>query len=386
MRSIRLIITFVAVTFSLVACSDTAENAGNAMELEPMSTDASQPAAQLHDADKQVTAVTPVDPGNPDLWSALHRPLRLPTMTDSGSCPWSEPRSVEYPDHSLVLGDGPVHVLWSWGAGVPYSDQTVDPKLTGVNLLMLWLTTPEYTEPFLVRGSRMDGSDDLRFYSIYDNGPETTMFDELRVGPEGIMTRVTETSTGWRQYPAGVLLPTPGCYAMQIDGTTFSSAFVFQVLSDASALQPIEPFEPPTSCATKFGAPEVRGGESGETGSYTAFWLDGDGISAGTARGVLFEGHNLVRWLHPEGTPISIRAERLDVAEPPLDVDLGPEGRSRWWPVDMVFPSSGCWRIIATSGESSFDTTLYVYPNGCRPEYLDSSDSTIPRSPCAPPE
>jgi hypothetical protein len=33
---------------------------------------------------------------------------------------------------------------------------------------------------------------------------------------------------GWRQWPGGTWLRTPGCYAWQIDGTDFSDVIVFE--------------------------------------------------------------------------------------------------------------------------------------------------------------
>ncbi|HEV8688078.1 MAG TPA: hypothetical protein VGQ84_12440, partial [Gaiellaceae bacterium] len=38
---------------------------------------------------------------------------------------------------------------------------------------------------------------------------------------------------GWRTWPGGTWLRTPGCYAWQIDGTDFSNVIVFDAVFDS---------------------------------------------------------------------------------------------------------------------------------------------------------
>jgi hypothetical protein len=78
-----------------------------------------------------------------------------------------------------------------------------------------------YMGPVLIRSRRLGGWAWMRF----DRGsrPEA----EIRIAPRETVL--------WRRQPAGrvgvvCLLPSAGCYAAQIDGTSFSEVIVFRVL------------------------------------------------------------------------------------------------------------------------------------------------------------
>lgn len=77
----------------------------------------------------------------------------------------------------------------------------------------------------LIRGGRLDSPDALRF----NNGRVPS--DEMRIpigarggGPPGLKP------VGQRFRPALTRLRAPGCYAYQIDGTTFSRLIVFRAV------------------------------------------------------------------------------------------------------------------------------------------------------------
>jgi hypothetical protein len=89
---------------------------------------------------------------------------------------------------------------------------------------VLWFIAPRYRGPVLIRGRRLDQPGRIRF----DRGkvPPT----EMRISkndrggyPPGYK------HVGQRYRPSYTRLRAPGCYAYQIDGTTFSRVIVFQV-------------------------------------------------------------------------------------------------------------------------------------------------------------
>jgi hypothetical protein len=84
---------------------------------------------------------------------------------------------------------------------------------------VLWFVSPAYRGPVLVRGRRLDAPGLLRF----DRG--TTPSAGLRIAPAG--------SAGYRRVGARdrasyTRLRAAGCYAYQVDGTTFSRVMVFE--------------------------------------------------------------------------------------------------------------------------------------------------------------
>ncbi len=81
---------------------------------------------------------------------------------------------------------------------------------------MLWIGRPSYRGPVLIRGRQLDGSHRLRF----ENG--LTPATEMRLRSVG------RSSPGcWQNRPSYTRLRAPGCYAWQVDGTTFNRVIVF---------------------------------------------------------------------------------------------------------------------------------------------------------------
>lgn len=79
----------------------------------------------------------------------------------------------------------------------------------------LWAIRPGYRGPVLVRGRRIDGPGILGFALGFR---ATT---ELRFRPARRGRR------RWRYAPSATVIPRSGCYALQIDGTSFSRVVVF---------------------------------------------------------------------------------------------------------------------------------------------------------------
>ena len=144
--------------------------------------------------------------------AALVRPLALPTF--SAPCQRSTGHQV-LPDVGLGLGDGPV---WPVGFGAD-GQQSLGQSLNGwYAVKVLWAADPSYTGPVLVRGRRIDGDGLIRFSR-----------DGTLSGPEELALDASRSGNVERTWPSYTLVQSPGCYAYQIDGTTFSHTVVFQI-------------------------------------------------------------------------------------------------------------------------------------------------------------
>jgi hypothetical protein len=87
---------------------------------------------------------------------------------------------------------------------------------------VFWYVAPTYRGRVLIRGKRLDGPGWLGF-----NGTRTPK-DELRIEPYDTVSWSGQPAHS-RGIPSAVRALTSGCYAAQIDGTTFSRIVVFTV-------------------------------------------------------------------------------------------------------------------------------------------------------------
>jgi hypothetical protein len=83
-----------------------------------------------------------------------------------------------------------------------------------------WTATPGYTGPVLIRGRRLGGSGAVGF------GEGHVPYDELQLLAAG--TGAPAMSGGGRAWLSVTRVRSPGCYAYQIDGTSFSSVIVIR--------------------------------------------------------------------------------------------------------------------------------------------------------------
>ena len=87
---------------------------------------------------------------------------------------------------------------------------------------VFWYVTPSYRGPVLIRGRRLGGTARLGFNGAKTAGPELRIAIGDTVSWHG-------QPRGSRGVPSGVRARSPGCYGVQIDGTTFSRIVVFTV-------------------------------------------------------------------------------------------------------------------------------------------------------------
>jgi hypothetical protein len=164
-----------------------------------------------------------------DQWAKLHRPLRLPRLTRGERCPVSSvARHVAFRAYGVGqgLGPGPAYPVMSAALDIEWPPPGLSEFFVGGwgGQRVLWFVAPRYRGPVLVRGRRLDGPDPVRF----DRGRVPQI--ELRI-PAGDASfwpvRITRDD-GQRYRRSYTRLRAPGCYAYQVDGTSFSYRIVFR--------------------------------------------------------------------------------------------------------------------------------------------------------------
>jgi hypothetical protein len=149
--------------------------------------------------------------------STLRRELHLPRLSPGDECPRT-PGGYRAPKVAITLGDGPAYPVL--GLSVP------PPRPAGVASLRddirrggwywhktLWAVDKRYRGPLLIRGARIDRPGAMRF------GIDHGALRELELP--------AEQQVRWRYGVSSTLLRGPGCYAFQVDGTSFSDVIVF---------------------------------------------------------------------------------------------------------------------------------------------------------------
>jgi hypothetical protein len=156
-------------------------------------------------------------------WQRLHRPLHLPSWKPGLTCPRTPGRpanSFSPYGNAYALGRGPVYPLVAVngfdpnvaGGAIPFVRNVS--AWDGTGFKVLWISSPAYNGPILVRGARLDKQPLLRFSGF---------------GKELRLRAARGWNEGWRDYPSETYVRLPGCYGYQLDGLTFSRVIVFRV-------------------------------------------------------------------------------------------------------------------------------------------------------------
>lgn len=167
----------------------------------------------------------------PAAWNILRaRPLRLPALPPGAACPAAQGQSV-HASFGAAIGDGPVYIVGMGTDGVLHAVRPAAGSRGAAAWgyqFSLFIIDPRYQGPVLARGGQIDGGQRLLFNGGLDqlNGfsPKTiTLLSQLRL----------ESGPGfgapWPNFPADLRMVTPGCYAIQVDGATFSEVIIFRV-------------------------------------------------------------------------------------------------------------------------------------------------------------
>jgi hypothetical protein len=154
---------------------------------------------------------------------SLRRPLALPSLAPGGRCPTSSGQSFDNGQFGgTALGEGPVQPLLATpvavaGHGVLVFRPAEQPRWYAIKTL--WFARPDYQGPVFIRGRQLDGSHKTVF-------GEAPVLIDPQMGPGATING----ADGWREWPGGTWLRSPGCYAWQIDGTDFSHVIVFEAV------------------------------------------------------------------------------------------------------------------------------------------------------------
>jgi hypothetical protein len=155
-----------------------------------------------------------------DPWAKLRRPLHVPRIASGRPCPVTPPTRGDIV-FGTRQGPGPVYPI----GGLPEFRFLYPVKPTQVYYAsdwsgnkVLWVAR-SYRGPLLIRGRQLDGSHELRF------GQARNPARELRWTSVG-----GSSPTGWQNHPSTTRVRSSGCYAWQVDGTTFSRVIIFRAV------------------------------------------------------------------------------------------------------------------------------------------------------------
>jgi hypothetical protein len=185
------------------------------------STPATHAAGTPSAAAKATLAPTP-SPTPSEIWRALEqRPLNLPSIAPGATCPKLTGHLVSS-NFGYVLGDGPAYPFWAVSSALGTMQTSVlDP--------VQWYIDPSYTGPVLVRGRQLDGSGVLTFEGGLDQlGYQGAWRDAPALPALRLMGGPAYThGSQWASFATHTNVPEDGCYAYQVDGTSFSYALTF---------------------------------------------------------------------------------------------------------------------------------------------------------------
>ena len=155
----------------------------------------------------------------------LRRPLHLPRMAAGGRCPVGAGRLAASLARGLphvpAAGVGPAYLLSVGGerAGVVSIAGSVRDAQGWRGQKAPWWADRRFGGPILIRGVRIDGHGPVAF--ARQTGQHLSALYERR--------GMGRQPNGWRAWPSALLVRTPGCFALQVDGTTFSETIVIRV-------------------------------------------------------------------------------------------------------------------------------------------------------------
>jgi hypothetical protein len=147
-------------------------------------------------------------------------PLRLPQVAPGADCPAAVPRPWSGPGEAgRVLGDGPLYPIADYfRGGIDLELRPDDRQPDGTYEKKVRWIGAGYSGPVLVRAGRIDAP-----------GAASAKFSY--VGEERDGGHYADLTRENNDLPATTTVAGPGCYAYQVDGTTFSVTIVFRAVS-----------------------------------------------------------------------------------------------------------------------------------------------------------
>jgi hypothetical protein len=162
----------------------------------------------------------------------LRRHLRVPRHTPRKRCPVSAPGRSVSPYYAPAIGKGPVYAISLFSLArtgvLPFEyppRPDLFPRSVWGGQVLKWIGEPRYVGPVLIRGRQINGPHRLGF------GNGTVPFSEMQLPPGHGDPQVG----GWRGWGGYARFRAPGCYGVQVDGTTFSEVIVFKAVVKSSS-------------------------------------------------------------------------------------------------------------------------------------------------------
>lgn len=164
--------------------------------------------------------------------SSLQRPLHLPHIAPGAQCPVSRVDGrvpfVRRYGVGAGIGRGPAYPIGLRGGDLQLAPAQNFDSAEWAGQKVLWFVLPSYRGPVLIRGGRVDGPGRVRF----DRGDIPPL--KIRIGREPTSAPFSPGSSvppvGTRYRASYTRLEGPGCYAYQVDGTSFSRVIVFRAV------------------------------------------------------------------------------------------------------------------------------------------------------------
>lgn len=159
----------------------------------------------------------------PDASATLHaHPVQARRLEPGVQCPSAHGKQLNA-TAGVVLGNGPVYVGGLSENGVlnvafPPATETPFYGNAWSGARVVWFIDPSYRGAVLIRGTRLDGPDVVRF------GGGSEPLSDLYIPAAS-----TATSPGWRSQAIYARFFEPGCYMYQVDGANFSESIIFAV-------------------------------------------------------------------------------------------------------------------------------------------------------------
>lgn len=91
-----------------------------------------------------------------------------------------------------------------------------------------WISAKSYTGPVVIRGARIDAPGELAFHGHTRRRRPVTA---LQFAPQAMNPNGSGVMSGYRWWGGTIWVKSAGCYALQVDGTSFSTSIVFEVTS-----------------------------------------------------------------------------------------------------------------------------------------------------------
>ena len=157
--------------------------------------------------------------------AVLKRPLHFPVLRPGERCPTSGGSPVNNSIFGgIALGNGPVRPILGEqsardarrGIADLLSRSSAPPWLV---VKTLWFSVPSYQGPFIIRAKRLGNPGPIAM-------GESPTLAPLIVPPGPTMNG----GQGWRTAPGGTWVRSPGCYAWQVDGLTFSYIMIVRAV------------------------------------------------------------------------------------------------------------------------------------------------------------